>query len=219
IGNITVGGTGKTPTVIMLANLLKERGYRPAVLSRGYGGKKRSSISIISDGSNILAKPDEAGDEPALIAKSVNHVPVITGPNRFITGKYAIDHLGADVLILDDAFQHRSLFRDIDIVLLDGKRPFGNGFPLPRGSLREPKKALKRADIIVLTGTDREEEKSLIANKLTPPPCPPPSRGRVWEGVKKGISYTIKLPPVPIFRGYHKPKDLVKGSGDDIYPR
>lgn len=186
VGNITVGGTGKTPMVIMLANLLKERGYRPTVLSRGYGGKNRNPVTVVSDGNNILVGHGEAGDEPVLIAKSAKGVPVITGPKRYLTGKYAIDHLGTDVLILDDTFQHRSLFRNIDVVLLDGKNPFGNGFLLPRGGLRESAKALKRADIIVLTGTDREEEN--------------------------------KLPPVPIFRGYHKPKDLVKGDKDDIHP-
>lgn len=186
VGNITVGGTGKTPTVIMLANLLKERGYRPTVLSRGYGGKNRNPVNVISAGNNLLMDTSVAGDEPVLIAKSAKGVPVITGPKRYLTGKYAIDHLGTDVLILDDAFQHRSLFRDIDVVLLDGKKPFGNGFLLPRGGLREPAKALKRADITVLTGTDRQEEN--------------------------------KLPPVPIFRGYHRPKDLVKGNKDDIHP-
>lgn len=191
IGNITVGGTGKTPMVIMLANLLKEHGYKPAVLSRGYGGKNRNSINVVSDGSRIFMKHDEAGDEPMLIAGSVNDIPVITGRERYLTGKYAVDHMGADILILDDAFQRRSLSRDIDIVLLNDKRPFGNGFLLPRGTLREPAKALNRADVIVLTSSDREVEEIAI------------DRG---------------LPPVPIFRGYHRPKDLVKGSSVDIYP-
>jgi tetraacyldisaccharide 4'-kinase len=188
IGNITVGGTGKTPMVIMLANLLKGHGYKPAVLSRGYGGKNRNSINVVSDGRRIFMEHDEAGDEPALIAGSLNDIPVITGRERYLTGKYAVDHMGADILILDDAFQHRSLYRDIDIVLLNDKRPFGNGFLLPRGTLREPAKALNRADVIVLTGSDREVEEIAI------------DRG---------------LPPVPIFRGYHRPKDLVQG---DTYP-
>lgn len=191
IGNITVGGTGKTPMVIMLANLLKERGYRPAVLSRGYGGKNRNSINVVSDGRRIFMEHDEAGDEPALIAGSVNDIPVITGRERYLTGKYAVDHMGTDILILDDAFQHRGLSRDIDIVLLNDKRPFGNGFLLPRGTLREQAKALNRADVMVLTGSDREAEEMAI--------------DRV-------------LPHVPIFRGYRRPKDIVQGSGDDIYP-
>lgn len=190
IGNITVGGTGKTPMTIMLANLLKERGYRPAVLSRGYGGKNKNTITVVSDENHILADSDEAGDEPVLIAKSAKGVPVITGPKRYFTGRYAVNRLGADVLILDDAFQHRCLFRNIDIVLLDGKRPFGNGFLLPRGPLREPKKALQRADIIVLTGIGTEEE---------------------------AMSLDKEFPTIPIFRGYHKPKELVKAEESDSY--
>ncbi|MBW2599013.1 MAG: tetraacyldisaccharide 4'-kinase [Deltaproteobacteria bacterium] len=157
VGNITVGGTGKTPMVIMLANLLNEKGYRPAILSRGYAGKGKSRVNIVSDGKNLLMSPKNAGDEPALIAKSVRNVPVITGKNRYLTGKYAIEHFRADVLILDDAFQHRSVFRDIDIVLLDNQKPFGNGFTIPRGELREPASALERADIIVKTGNGRQE--------------------------------------------------------------
>ncbi len=197
VGNITVGGTGKTPLVIMLANFLRERGYRPAVLSRGYGGENRNHINLVSDGSYLLAGHGESGDEPVLIAKSARQVPVITGPKRYLTGKYAMDHLGADTLIMDDAFQHRSLFRDIDIVLLDGKRPFGNGFLLPGGHLRESRKALKRADAVVLTETEQK------------------------EGIKPAdIKYLPgkRLPAVPIFRGYHRPKDLVKGGSDEIYP-
>ncbi|MDO9530003.1 MAG: tetraacyldisaccharide 4'-kinase, partial [Syntrophales bacterium] len=199
IGNITVGGTGKTPMAIMLANLLKERGYKPAVLSRGYGGKNKNRITVVSDENHILAEFDEAGDEPVLIAKSAKRVPVITGPKRYFTGKYAVDNLGIDVLILDDAFQHRCLFRNIDIVLLDSTRPFGNRFLLPRGPLREPKKALERADIIVLT---ENRDSALFSQRVTD--------DIVTAALKKGA--------VPIFRGYHKPKELVKGEESDSYP-
>ncbi len=199
IGNITVGGTGKTPMVIMLANLLKERGYKPAVLSRGYGGKNKNRITVVSDENHVLAESDEAGDEPVLIAKSAKGVPVVTGPKRYLTGRYAVNQLGADVLILDDAFQHRSLFRNIDIVLLDRTRPFGNRFLLPRGPLREPKKALGRADIIVLTGENRDS--ALFVQETI--------------GV---VPLTNKKGAVPIFRGYHKPKELVKGEENDSYP-
>jgi len=195
VGNITVGGTGKTPMVIMLANLLKEKGYRPAILSRGYGGKKRRRVNVVSDGKHILSGPDEAGDEPVLIAKSARNIPVVTGKKRYLTGKFAIEHFGADVLILDDAFQHRSLFRDIDMVLLDEKRPFGNGFVIPRGELREPANALGRADIIVKTGDrgqgpeDRRQE----------------TGGRGQAGA-------------PVYRAYRMPKGLLKADTEDIYP-
>lgn len=152
IGNITVGGTGKTPMVIYLAHLLKDKGFRPAVLSRGYKGKTKAPINIVSDGKRLLMKPEDCGDEPALIARSLSGIPVLTGSQRVLTGRVAIEQFGADLLILDDAFQHRQLARDINIVLLNVEKPFGNGFLLPAGPLREGPSALKRADFIVHTG-------------------------------------------------------------------
>jgi tetraacyldisaccharide 4'-kinase len=154
VGNLTVGGTGKTPTVIFIANLLKERGYRPAVLSRGYGGRAGDSVNIVSDGNRILLGWRDAGDEPILIAGAAPGVPVLTGGKRLLTGRAAVERFGADVLILDDAFQHRSLFRNLDIVLVDALRPVGNGFILPRGPLREMPEALRRAHLIIRTGAD-----------------------------------------------------------------
>ncbi len=153
VGNIMVGGTGKTPTVIMLADMLKGHGWRPAVLSRGYGGKRKNKndAAVVSDGKAFFMGPREAGDEPVQIAESLPSVPVIVGADRALAGRLAIEKLGANVLILDDGFQHRQLTRDIDIVLLDEERPFGNGFLLPRGGLREPHRALKRADTVILT--------------------------------------------------------------------
>ena len=152
VGNLTVGGTGKTPTVIFIAHILKDHGYRPAVLSRGYGGSANAPVNVVSDGNRILMGWREAGDEPILIASAVPGIPVLTGSRRLLTGRAAVETFGADVLILDDAFQHRSLFRDIDMVLLDAARPFGNGFLLPRGPLREPRIPLRRADILLRTG-------------------------------------------------------------------
>jgi len=156
VGNITVGGTGKTPTVIYLANLLKEKGFRPAVLSRGYKGKAKAPINIVSDGNRLFMKPEDCGDEPALIGKSVTGVPVLTGPKRAMTGRVAIEQFGADLLILDDAFQHRQLARDVDIVLVSAANPLGNGFLLPAGPLRESSASLKRSDLIVRTGVGSE---------------------------------------------------------------
>jgi len=154
VGNIMVGGTGKTPMVIMLARMLKEAGWRPAVLSRGYGGKKRDEIGVVSNGREVLMDPREAGDEPVLIAHSIPEVPVIVASDRARAGRVALESFGTDVLILDDGFQHRRLARDIDIVLLDGNRPFGNGFLLPRGGLREPQSSLRRADMVILTSAE-----------------------------------------------------------------
>ncbi|MCK9230284.1 MAG: tetraacyldisaccharide 4'-kinase [Syntrophales bacterium] len=150
VGNLTLGGTGKTPTVIMLAGLLKERGYRPAVISRGYGGTSRASATIVSDGVNLLSTAGEAGDEPVLIARSLEGVPVATGRRRFIAGRAVLERFDSDILILDDAFQHRSLYRDVDIVLVDGIRPFGNGRVFPGGLLREPLSSIRRAHMVVV---------------------------------------------------------------------
>jgi len=152
VGNITVGGTGKTPTVIAIANLMKERGFRPAVLSRGYGGKSGGPVNIVSDGKTVLMGWKEAGDEPVLMANSLPAVPVLVGAERFLTGRAAIERFAANILLLDDAFQHRQLFRDLDIVLLDKARPFGNGFFLPRGPLREGMSSLLRAGLLLRTG-------------------------------------------------------------------
>ncbi|HQI25162.1 MAG TPA: tetraacyldisaccharide 4'-kinase [Smithella sp.] len=154
VGNITVGGTGKTPMVIYLADLLKAQGFHPAVLSRGYKGKTKAPVNIVSDGKRVLMKPEDCGDEPVLIAKSLPGIPVLTGSQRLLTGQVALEQLGADLLILDDAFQHRQLVREIDVVLLNTTKPFGNGALLPAGPLREPPSALKRAHFIVRTGDD-----------------------------------------------------------------
>ena len=152
VGNIVVGGTGKTPMVIYLANLLQKKGFRPAVLSRGYMGKSKSPINIVSDGRRIFMKPEDCGDEPVLISQAAKGIPVLTGPKRFLTGQVALEKFGADVLILDDGFQHRQLARDVDIVLLKTQTPFGNGCLLPAGPLRESPRALKRAGIIFYVG-------------------------------------------------------------------
>jgi tetraacyldisaccharide 4'-kinase len=155
VGNLSVGGTGKTPCVIGLAKILARQGYRPAVLSRGYGGQNSGSVQIVSDGTNVKLDAAVAGDEPLLIARSLPGIPVLTGAKRALTGQAAIEQFNADVLICDDAFQHRQIFRDIDIVLLDAERPLGNGRLLPRGELREPAESLRRADCILLTRADK----------------------------------------------------------------
>jgi tetraacyldisaccharide 4'-kinase len=161
IGNLTAGGTGKTPLTLLLGRLLQEKGFRPAILSRGYGRQGVERIGVVSNGSRIFMDHREAGDEPFLMSILLPQVPVIVGPNRFFAGKKAIEELGADILILDDGFQHRSLFRDIDIVLLERNRPLGNGRLLPGGSLRESPQALRRADIIVMTGRSSNTDSGL----------------------------------------------------------
>ncbi len=151
IGNLTVGGTGKTPMAIYVAGLLKRLGYRVVLVSRGYRGSAEKSGGIVSDGHSILMGPDEAGDEPLMIAMELPEVPVVVGQNRFEAGRRALERFKPDAIVLDDAFQHLKLARDLDLVLLDGRRPLGNGQVLPRGPLREPAAALSRADALILT--------------------------------------------------------------------
>jgi tetraacyldisaccharide 4'-kinase len=193
IGNLTVGGTGKTPMVIHLARTLRDRGYRTVVLSRGYGGTSKNPVNVVSKGTELLLNQHEAGDEPILIAKSATGIPVLTGPRRVLTGDWAIKNLNADVLILDDGFQHRHLFRDIDIVLLNAANPFGNGNLLPGGPLREPSSALKRADIIIATGTYDD-----VTTSRTP--MPP-------DGVH-----------APVFKCYYQPRNLLHGARETVFP-
>lgn len=149
IGNITVGGTGKTPVVIFLAEFYRRSGKRVAVLSRGYKGSNRGG-AIVSDGERLLLGPREAGDEPYLIASRLKGVPVAVCPDRVAGGRMLIERFSPDVIILDDAFQHIRLKRDVNIVLIDSREGFGPGYLLPRGILREPVSALKRADFALV---------------------------------------------------------------------
>jgi tetraacyldisaccharide 4'-kinase len=170
VGNLTVGGTGKTPMTIHLARRLSSQGYKTAVISRGYGRSEKSA-AIVSDGHQILLQSDEAGDEPFMIARNLKHIPVIVGQNRVKAGWLAIEKFAPDVIVLDDAFQHLKLVRDIDLVLLDYHRPYGNNHLLPRGTLREPISALARADAFILTrcdavlGEDQAALKKIIGNR------------------------------------------------------
>jgi len=151
IGNITAGGTGKTPMTIYVARLVQRLGFKTAVLSRGYKGSAEKKGGIVSDGRQLRMTAAAAGDEPVLIAASLEGIPVLVGRDRFISGMTAVREFGAEVIVLDDAFQHIRLERDLDLVLVDARRPFGNGRLLPRGPLREPPGALSRGDAVILT--------------------------------------------------------------------
>lgn len=154
VGNLSVGGTGKTPMTIYLAKLIQDLGNKAVVVSRGYKGRAEKAGGIVSDGKVLLMGPETAGDEPYMMAAKLKDVPVIVGKNRFEAGMLAVRKFKPDVLVLDDAFQHLELGRDLDLVLLDCRRPFGNGHILPRGILREPVSALSRADALILTRSD-----------------------------------------------------------------
>jgi len=161
IGNITVGGSGKTPMTIYVAELIKHLGYGVAIISRGYKGEAEKIGGVVCDGRIICMGPDEAGDEPFMMAQRLKTVPVIVGKDRFKAGILAIKEFRPDVLLLDDAFQHLKLNRDIDLVLLDSKKPFGNAYLFPRGTLRETTSALLRGDAVILTRSDVGKQASL----------------------------------------------------------
>ncbi|MFH0998621.1 MAG: tetraacyldisaccharide 4'-kinase [Pseudomonadota bacterium] len=151
IGNLTTGGTGKTPMTIYVAERVRRLGYRVAVISRGYKGGAEKSGGIVSDGNTILMDANTAGDEPFLLAASLKGIPVLVGHDRYQSGMHAINRFQTEVVILDDAFQHLSLFRDLNLLLLDSVLPFGNGHLLPRGTLREPASALRFSDALIMT--------------------------------------------------------------------
>ena len=151
IGNIVAGGTGKTPMTIWVAQAIYNQGQRVVVLSRGYGGRMEDGGGVVSDGNAILKGHEDAGDEPYLMANLLDGIPVVVGSNRYDMGRIAMERFKPDVIVLDDAYQHIRLMRDLNIVLLDSRSPVGNGHVMPRGLLREPVSALTRADIVVYT--------------------------------------------------------------------
>jgi tetraacyldisaccharide 4'-kinase len=161
VGNLTVGGTGKTPVVACLARLCQARGRRVAILSRGYGGQSRS-VTCLSDGRNSYKKPPEVGEEPYWLARALPGVAVYTGPCRYAAGMAAWEEFRPDLFLLDDGFQHFQLHRDLDLVLLDAAAPFGNGYLLPRGPLREPLTALAAAQGLILTRFDHERHQAQL---------------------------------------------------------
>jgi 3-deoxy-D-manno-octulosonic-acid transferase len=160
LGNITVGGTGKTPTAQCLARDIYKMGYRVVILNRGYRAKWRGDVGIVSDGQHLLMTAAEAGDEAFMLAKHLPDIPVLIGAERAQTGQYAIDHFGAEVAILDDGYQHWQLIRDMDILLVDAVNVFGNGYMLPRGTLREQVSHVDRADVCLMTKVDQAVEGS-----------------------------------------------------------
>ncbi len=166
VGNVTVGGTGKTPVVEILARTLRDEGRSVAILSRGYkkkekpflqrlfGGGAAAPPRVVSDGERVLLDSELSGDEPFMLASNLPGVVVLVDKNRVKAGRYAIRHFGCDVLILDDGFQYMKLKHSHEIVLVDSTNPFGNGHLLPRGILREDAAHISRADFIFITKSD-----------------------------------------------------------------
>ncbi len=157
VGNLGVGGSGKTPTVGWLARELYARGRKVAILSRGVSGKRIGEVNVVSDGERVLMAPRDVGDEPVMLAGRVPGVPVLAGRNRVALGMRASAAFGAEVVILDDGFQHYRLRRDLDLVCIDARLGLGNGHVLPRGPLREPASALARAHAVIWTRAEEGE--------------------------------------------------------------
>ncbi|MBI4844200.1 MAG: tetraacyldisaccharide 4'-kinase [Nitrospirae bacterium] len=194
IGNITLGGTGKTPAVIATAEKAKGFGFKPCILTRGYKSKAKGPVFAGKGNGPVLSAKD-AGDEPCLMAERLEGVPVVIGGKRYLSGIFALENMLHDestLFILDDGFQHISLHRDIDVLLIDSTNPFGNGRLFPEGRLREPLKGIERADIIVMTKAD-------MAGSLA-----------VENTIQKIKVYN---PGAPIFTASHKPAALADISG------
>ena len=176
VGNITVGGTGKTPMTIYVAKEIRKAGYSVAIVSRGYKGRAERFGGVVSDGQTLYMEFEQAGDEPYLIACRLSDIPVIVGKNRFAAGMMAVSKFKPDVIVLDDGYQHLRLKRDIDLVLLDHQNPFGNSHLLPRGTLREPISSLARSTACILTRVSTSqngaEPRSVAAIKKLLPGSP-----------------------------------------------
>ena len=152
VGNLTMGGTGKTPMVIYLARFLAEKGFKIAIVSRGYRGEAKGPVNIVSDGSDILMSAQQAGDEPVLVSSRLEGIVVATGRNRHLVVDEVIRSFNCNLILLDDGFQHLKMKRDIDLVLFDADHFAGTSRVFPGGELREPVSALRRCDAFVLTG-------------------------------------------------------------------
>lgn len=166
VGNITTGGTGKTPLVEWACRVLANEGKRVCVLTRGYRRRNPAEQLVVSDGNKILADVSVAGDEPMLLAMNLLGVAaVVCNSNRSMAGQWAIDNLQSEAFVLDDGFQHLQLARDLNIVTIDATNPWGGGM-LPYGRLREPLSSLARADCVVLTRTDESTDLASLTTTL-----------------------------------------------------
>jgi len=185
VGNLTAGGTGKTPAVAALAKWALSQKIKVCILSRGYGGEYKTPVLVVSDGRRVLSDSRWAGDEPVLLAGKVSGAPVVLSRKRYVAGKYAHEKFESELFIIDDGFQHIQLERDLNLVLMDSAQPFGNGHLLPRGPLREPLDQLARADAFILTRFRK-------------------NGGRVTMAFLKD-----NYPDIPVFCADHVPDDVV----------
>jgi tetraacyldisaccharide 4'-kinase len=196
VGNIAIGGTGKTPMVVHLARLIEGMGRRVAVISAGYKGTAyKGGGTIVSDGRSLACNARQSGDEPYLVATLLGNIPVVVGKDRWSAGKMALDQFDPEILLLDDAYQHLRLKRDLNLLLLDARRPFGNSYLLPRGRLREPASVLSKADAIVLTRSEKYTSNN--SNPIAGIQCRIPVFRSEHSVVVRGVAPARKpLPPL-----------------------
>ena len=194
VGNLVVGGSGKTPHTALIADHFKRRGKKVVILSRGYGGEKSTKGAVISSPEQIIGTWREGGEEPFWLATHLPGVAVVIGKNRYQAGLLSRERWGVDLAILDDGFQHVGLKREVDILLIPAHQPFGKGGLLPLGTLREPRNQIKRADMVIVSH----------AEMITPEEQPT---------LKRQIKAVH--PEVPIFFSRHVPQGLWKYPGGE----
>ncbi|MFZ5767002.1 MAG: tetraacyldisaccharide 4'-kinase [Thermodesulfobacteriota bacterium] len=193
VGNLTLGGTGKTPMTIHLARLLADRA--PVIVSRGYDGRAKEKVNVVSDGVSLLLDARSAGDEPYYMAENLPGVPVLTSRKRSEGGRWAVERLGARSVILDDGFQHLPLARDVDLVLFGVESFLGNNRIFPGGDMREPLTALARAHAFILTGVNDANRQRFAA-------------------ISRAL--TKKFPGIPIFSAEYRPLSLINVQGEEL---
>ena len=165
LGNVTVGGSGKTPLTELAALTLVALGAAPAVVSRGYGRATRG-VQVVADRGGVRLAARAAGDEPLLLAERLPGIPVIVGENRFEAGRHAVEAHGASVIVLDDGYQNRTIAKTLEILVVSARAPWGNGRLFPRGQLREPLSSLRRSHLVVVTNPESADEVDAITRML-----------------------------------------------------
>lgn len=218
VGNLAIGGTGKTPMVLWLAQFLSEEGWRVAIVSRGYRSEHPGRLLVVSDGQEILVEGRYSGDEPQLLARRLPGIPVLCSTKRAVAVEAAIKRFQTEVVILDDGFQHRFIARDLDLVMLDAEKPFGNGRLFPRGVMREQATALSRAQALVLSRFDdssqTEDNREILAKRWPDKPIFTATHNpaRLFEAAsgREQLPSSLENARMAAFAGIERPDDFFK---------
>ena len=211
VGNISVGGTGKTPTVIAIAHKLQNDGYRPAIISRGYGRNTSGTVEV-TNGKTQPPSWKTVGDEPSLMANQTQNIPIVVDEDRFRGGMFLYKKYKPNVFLLDDGFQHRGLYRDLDIVLVNSKESKKEHKLLPYGHLREPWDQLRRADIIITTKHHPKRTTPYLNRKLKSAKCPVLASAFHFSGQLVGRDGTI----LNLSKMENKTAFIFSGLGDNV---